>query len=63
MDLENKPELKTLFQQAKELQLKEQLAEAIETYQQILNIMPSHADSLQSLGLAYAQLGDMESAE
>lgn len=51
-----------LFQQAYRLQRQNQLPEAISLYEALLKACPDHEHGLHYLGLAFAQLGDMDSA-
>lgn len=57
----NEP-LNVLFSKACTLQQEGQLPQAISLFEQILFINPQHQESLHFLGLAYAQLGDMDKA-
>lgn len=54
--------IQTLFTTAYRLQQDRQFPKAISLYEQILATHPDHAQSLQALGLIYAQLTDMENA-
>ena len=53
-------EIEILFNQAQTLQQSGQLLPAIHKYEQLLAIAPHHSDSLRFIGLANAQLGDMQ---
>jgi predicted TPR repeat methyltransferase len=54
--------IEALFAQAYQLQSEGQLAQAITLYEQIVTQNPQHQESLHFLGLAYAQVGDLDNA-
>lgn len=51
-----------LFTEAYQLQREGKLPQAISLYEKLLQLSPAHGQALHFLGLAYAQLGDMNSA-
>jgi predicted TPR repeat methyltransferase len=51
-----------LFTEAYQLQREGKLPQAISLYEKLLQFTPAHGQALHFLGLAYAQLGDMNSA-
>lgn len=51
-----------LFEKAYQLQQENHLKEAIAAYNELLEKSPDHVEGLHFLGLAYAQLGDMNTA-
>ncbi|MGC1182963.1 tetratricopeptide repeat protein [Legionella sp.] len=55
-------ELETLFAEAYNLHNKGQLSQAIRIYEQIITKNPLHLNTLHFLGLAYAQLNDINKA-
>lgn len=52
----------SLFAEAYLFQRQNQLSEAIKRYEKLLEKEPKHAQALHFLGLAYAQLGDIDTS-